>query len=312
MLLKNRHELQEGRLKLVTYSPAAGAAPRPGLVVAGDRIVDIPASVAPVADIDFSTMLGIIRGGAMARRVLDELVRRAPADTIAMAGVTLHAPIPRPAKNVFCAGWNYREHFEEGAKKLLDDRELPERPVFFSKATTTVTGPFDCIPFDASISTSLDWEVELGVVIGPGGKNIRPEDAMGHVWGYTAINDLSWRDLQRRHGGQWLKGKSLDGTCPMGPVLVSADGLDPGSLRVACRVNGVTKQDSSTRFLHFTLPRLLQELSLGMTLEAGDIISTGTPAGVGFARTPPEFLKPGDILETEIEGIGVMRNRIGE
>lgn len=312
MLLTNRHELQEGRLKLVTYSPAAGAALRPGLVVAGDRIVDIPASVAPVAAVDFSTMLGIIRGGAMARRVLDELVRRAPADTIAMAGVTLHAPIPRPAKNVFCVGWNYREHFEEGAKKLLGDRELPERPVFFSKATTTVTGPFDCIPFDASISTSLDWEVELGVVIGPGGKNIRPEDAMGHVWGYTAINDLSWRDLQRRHGGQWLKGKSLDGTCPMGPVLVSADSLDPGSLRVACRVNGVTKQDSSTRFLHFTLPRLVQELSLGMTLEAGDIISTGTPAGVGFARTPPEFLKPGDILETEIEGIGVMRNRIGE
>ena len=135
---------------------------------------------------------------------------------------------------------------------------------------------------------------------------------MGHVWGYTAINDLSWRDLQRRHGGQWLKGKSLDGTCPMGPVLVTAGSLDPGNLRVACRVNGVTKQDSNTRFLHFTLPRLVQELSLGMTLEAGDIISTGTPSGVGFARTPPEFLKPGDILETEIEGIGVMRNPIGE
>jgi 2-keto-4-pentenoate hydratase/2-oxohepta-3-ene-1,7-dioic acid hydratase in catechol pathway len=228
-----------------------------------------------------------------------------------MDGVRLHAPIPRPARNVFCVGWNYLEHFEEGSMKLQDSRELPRWPVFFTKATTAVTGPFDRIPFDPSISTALDWEAELGVVIGPGGKNIAPEDAMAHVWGYTAINDLSWRDLQSRHGGQWHKGKSLDGTCPMGPVLVTADSLDPGDLRVVCRVNGVTKQDSSTRHLHFKLPRLIQELSLGMTLEAGDIVSTGTPPGVGFARRPPEFLKPGDILETEVEGVGVMRNPIG-
>jgi 2-keto-4-pentenoate hydratase/2-oxohepta-3-ene-1,7-dioic acid hydratase in catechol pathway len=299
-------------LKLVTYSPVAGGAPRPGLVVEGNRVVDVPACVAPAADVDFSTMLGIIRGGAAARRALDALASRAPADAVAMSGVKLHAPIPRPAKNVFCVGWNYREHFEEGAKKLQDSRELPRWPVFFSKATTAVTGPFDRVPFDASISTALDWEAELGVVIGRGGKNIRAADAMAHIWGYTAINDLSWRDLQRRHGGQWHKGKSLDGTCPMGPVLVTADSLDPGNLRVSCRVNGVTKQDSNTNLLYFKLPRLIQELSLGMTLEAGDIISTGTPSGVGFARTPPEFLKPGDILETEIEGIGVMRNLIGE
>lgn len=299
-------------MKLVTYSPATGESPRPGLVVEGNRIVDIPAGVRSVADVDFSSMLGIIRGGEPALRALEALALRAPVDAVALTGVKLHAPIPRPAKNVFCVGWNYREHFEEGAKKLQDDRELPRWPVFFSKAATAVTGPFDRIPFDASISIFLDWEVELGVVIGPGGKNIRPEAAMGHVWGYTAINDLSWRDLQRRHGGQWLKGKSLDGTCPMGPVLVTADSIDPGNLRVTCRVNGVTKQDSNTAFLHFTLPRLVQELSLGMTLEAGDIISTGTPSGVGFARTPPEFLKPGDVLETEIEGIGVMRNPVGE
>jgi len=299
-------------LKLVTYSPAAGGDPRPGLVCDGDRIVDIPACLSPLADdVDFSTLLGIVRGGAPARRRLDALASRPPAATLALADVRLHAPIPRPAKNVFCVGWNYREHFAEGAHKLQDDSELPAWPVFFSKATTAVTGPFDRIPFAASISTSLDWEVELAVVIGPGGKNIAPENAMGHIWGYTAINDLSWRDLQRRHGGQWHKGKSLDGTCPMGPVLVTADSLDPANLRVSCRVNGVTKQDSHTRFLYFTLPRLIQELSLGMTLEAGDILSTGTPAGVGFARTPPEFLKPGDILETQIEGIGTMRNPIG-
>jgi 2-keto-4-pentenoate hydratase/2-oxohepta-3-ene-1,7-dioic acid hydratase in catechol pathway len=299
-------------MKLVTYSPAAGGVPRPGLVVEGERVVDIPARVAPVAGVDFSTMLGIIRGGAAARRALDALVSGVSEDAVALAGVKLFSPIPRPARNIFCVGWNYREHFDEGAKKLQDRSELPGWPVFFSKATTAVTGPFDPVPFDAMISTSLDWEAELGVVIGPGGKNIAPEDAMGHVWGYTVINDLSWRDLQRRHGGQWHKGKSLDGTCPMGPVLVTADSLDPGNLRVTCRVNGVTKQDSSTRFLHFKLPRLVQELSLGMTLEAGDILSTGTPPGVGFAPTPPEFLKPGDLLETEIEGIGVMRNPIGD
>jgi 2-keto-4-pentenoate hydratase/2-oxohepta-3-ene-1,7-dioic acid hydratase in catechol pathway len=149
------------------------------------------------------------------------------------------------------------------------------------------------------------------VVIGPGGKNIKAEDAMKHVWGYTVINDVSWRDLQRRHGGQWHKGKSLDGTCPMGPVLVTADSLDHTNLRVSCRVNGVTKQESNTKFLYFKLPRLINDLSMGMTLEAGDIISTGTPEGVGFARNPPEFLKPGDLLETEIEGIGTLRNPIG-
>jgi 2-keto-4-pentenoate hydratase/2-oxohepta-3-ene-1,7-dioic acid hydratase in catechol pathway len=298
-------------LKLVTYSPAAGGTPRPGLVLDGERIVDIPAHAAATPGVDFSTLLGIIRGGTAARAALDALAARPPAATVAMTEVKLHAPIPRPAKNVFCVGWNYLEHFQEGARKLQDDRELPQWPVFFSKAPTAVNGPFDPIPFDAAISTSLDWEVELGVVIGPGGKNIAADDAMSHVWGYTVVNDVSWRDLQRRHGGQWHKGKSLDGTCPMGPVLVTADSLDHASLRVTCRVNGVTKQDSNTKFLYFKVPRLIQDLSLGMTLEAGDIISTGTPEGVGYARNPPEFLKPGDLLETEIEGIGTLRNPIG-
>jgi 2-keto-4-pentenoate hydratase/2-oxohepta-3-ene-1,7-dioic acid hydratase in catechol pathway len=297
-------------VKLVTYSPAAGGTPRPGLVLAGERIADIAANcAAPGAD--FTSMLGIIRGGATARAALDALAARPPAATLAMTEVKLHAPIPRPAKNVFCVGWNYLEHFEEGAKKLEDNRELPKWPVFFSKAPTAVNGPYDAIPFDAAVSTSLDWEVELGVVIGLGGKNIRQEDAMKHIWGYTAINDVTWRDIQRRHGGQWDKGKSLDGTCPMGPVLVTADSLEPDNLRVTCRVNGVTKQDSNTKFLYFKLPRLIADLSLGQTLEPGDIISTGTPEGVGFARNPPEFMKPGDLLETEVEGIGVLRNPIG-
>jgi 2-keto-4-pentenoate hydratase/2-oxohepta-3-ene-1,7-dioic acid hydratase in catechol pathway len=241
---------------------------------------------------------------------LRNLEKSPPASMAKLSEVKLLAPIPRPAKNVFCVGWNYLEHFDEGAKKLQDNRELPKWPVFFSKATTAVNGPFDPVPFEAKVSTSLDWEVELGMIMGTPGKNIAEADAMRHVFGYTVVNDVSWRDLQRRHGGQWHKGKSLDGTCPMGPWIVTADSIDPNNLRVTCRVNGVTKQDSNTKHLYFKLPRLIADLSAGMTLEAGDIISTGTPEGVGFARNPPEFLKPGDLLETEIQGIGVLRNPI--
>jgi len=295
-------------MKLATFSPLPSGNPRPGLVLDGKRLVDIPAALG--AGDDTNTMLGIIRAGSKMLDRLRDLEKKAPSP-ISLADVKLHAPIPRPSKNVFCVGWNYLEHFDEGAKKLQDNRELPKYPVFFSKAVTAVTGPFDNVPFDASISTSLDWEVELGLILGTGGKNISEADAMKHVFGYTVINDVSWRDLQRRHGGQWHKGKSLDGTCPMGPWIVTADAIDPNDLRVTCRVNGVTKQDSSTRFLYFKLPRLVAELSLGMTIEPGDIISTGTPEGVGFARTPPEFMKPGDLLETEIQDIGVMRNPIG-
>lgn len=296
-------------MKLATFSPMPSGDPRPGLVVDDRRIVDIPAALG--ADADTATMLGIIRADAPMLSRLQDLAAKPPVDCLELADVKLHAPIPRPAKNVFCVGWNYLEHFEEGARKLQDSRELPQWPVFFSKAVTAVTGPFDRVPFDPRISTSLDWEVELGIVIGTGGKDISEGDAMRHVFGYTVVNDVSWRDLQRRHGGQWHKGKSLDGTCPMGPWIVTADSLEPNNLRVSCRVNGVTKQDSNTRFLHFKLPRLIADLSMGMTLEAGDVISTGTPEGVGFARTPPEFMKPGDLLETEIEGIGVMRNPVG-
>lgn len=296
-------------MKLVTFSPLPSGQPRPGLVLDGKRIVDIPAALG--ASEATSTMLGIIRAGAPMLEKLRALSARKDAATVALADARLHAPIPRPSKNVFCVGWNYLEHFEEGAKKLHDDRELPKHPVFFSKVPTAVNGPYDGIPFPANVSTSMDWEVELGLVVGTGGKDITEADAMRHVFGYTVINDISIRDVQRRHGNQWHKGKSFDGTCPMGPCIVTADEIDPENLRVTCRVNGVTKQDSSTRFLFFKLPRLIAELSAGMTLEPGDILSTGTPQGVGYARTPPEFLRPGDLLETEIEGIGVLRNPVG-
>ena len=295
-------------MKLVTYSSLPSGEPRPGLLL-GKRVVDIPSALG--ASADTATMLGLVRAGPAMLERLREVERKPPEPGVELADVRLHAPIPRPAKNVFCVGWNYLSHFEEGGKKLNDERKLPDHPVFFSKVPTTVTGPYDSIPFDGALSTQLDWEVELGVVIGPAGKDISEDGAMRHVWGYTVINDLSWRDIQRRHGGQWHKGKSLDGTCPMGPCIVTADSLDWGALAIACRVNGVTKQEANTRQMYFRLPRLIAELSAGMTLEPGDVISTGTPEGVGYARTPPEFLGPGDLLETEVEGIGVLRNPIG-
>jgi 2-keto-4-pentenoate hydratase/2-oxohepta-3-ene-1,7-dioic acid hydratase in catechol pathway len=295
-------------MKLATYSPLPAGNPRPGLVIEGKRVIDIPAALG--ADDDTSTMLGIIRAGAPMLERLRNLEAKPPVGSIDLADVKLHSPIPRPIKNVFCVGWNYLEHFDEGAKKLQDNRELPKYPVFFSKASTSMNGPYDNVPFHARVSTQLDWEVELGMIIGTPGMNITEDDAMAHVFGYTVVNDVSWRDLQRRHGGQWHKGKSLDGSCPMGPWIVTADSIDPNNLRVTCRVNGITKQDSNTKHLYFKLPRLIAELSAGMTLEAGDIISTGTPEGVGFARNPPEFMKPGDLLETEVENIGVMRNPV--
>jgi len=296
-------------MKLVTYSPLPAGTPRPGLLLDDKRVVDIPASLG--ASESTSSMLGIIRAGDAMLEQLRELAKRPAAASTDLTDVRLHAPIPRPTKNVFCVGWNYLPHFEEGAKKLQDDRKLPEHPVFFTKVPTTVNGPYDSIPFNAALSTQLDWEVELGVIIGPGGKDIAQADAMRHVWGYTVINDVSWRDIQRRHGGQWHKGKSLDGTCPMGPCIVTADSLQCDELRVTCKVNGVIKQDSNTRHMYFKVPRLIAELSAGMTLEPGDVISSGTPEGVGYARTPPEFLEPGDLLETEVQGIGVLRNPIG-
>lgn len=259
---------------------------------------------------DASDMLDLIGSGAVGLAAVRELLRAEGAD-LPLAGLRLLAPIPRPRKNVFCVGWNYLEHFAEGETIRDSGQDLPAHPVFFSKTPTAVTGPYDAIPYDTKVSEQIDWEVELAVIIGKSGKNISENQALDYVFGYTVVNDVTARDLQRRHGGQWLKGKSLDGACPMGPWIVTRDELDPTKLRVVSRVNGVPKQDSNTRHLYFKIPRLIAELSLGMTLEPGDIISTGTPPGVGFARKPPEFLKPGDLLETEIEGIGRLQNRIG-
>jgi 2-keto-4-pentenoate hydratase/2-oxohepta-3-ene-1,7-dioic acid hydratase in catechol pathway len=265
------------------------------------------------------TLLELIRGGEPALRLvheaweygrglvdhqaIEELARRKLA--YPLKRVRLLAPIGAPRRNVFCLGRNYADHAaERGAA-------VPEHPVYFTKPDTAVVGPGDDVIHHA-VTNELDYEVELAVVIGVGGRDIARADALAHVFGYTVINDVSAREVQRRHGQQWFKGKSLDGHCPMGPWIVTADKVkDWWDLRVVTRVNGVVKQDSNTRHMYFKIPRIIAELSAGLTLEPGDIISTGTPAGVGHARTPPEFLKAGDILETEIAGIGLLRNRIG-
>ena len=284
-------------MKLVTYQLLDATEMRTGIWISRDEVLDISAELRARGNAAVTTtMLDIIDAGPALLDTLRGIAQTPKTEPILLNRALLKAPIPRPRKNVFCVGWNYLDHFNEGAASIQhpqEARELPQWPVFFSKAPTAVTGPYDAIPYDASVSTQLDWEVELGVVIGKAGKNIAEADAMAHVFGYTVINDVTWRDIQRRHGGQWDKGKSLDGTCPMGPCIVTADAIEPNNLEVTCRVANMVKQQSNTKHLYFKIPRLIHDLSLGQTLEAGDIISTGTPAGVGFARKPPEWLQPG-------------------
>jgi len=276
----------------------------------GNQVIDLT-QVRGKPPFDPEDMLSLIAAGAKGLAWLRKNVAQAKA-SLPFGKIKVLAPIPRPRKNVFCVGWNYVEHFEEGKQALKHTQELPAHPAFFSKPPTAVIGPYDAVPLHAGVTEKLDWEVELGVIIGKGGSNIKEADAYKHVFGYTAINDVSAREVQRQHGGQWFKGKSLDGTCPMGPWIVTADEVpDPQALRLASRVNRATKQDSNTSYMYFKIPRIIAELSAGLTLEPGDIISTGTPAGVGHARTPPEFMKAGDVLETEVYGVGLLRNTIG-
>ncbi|MBM3819589.1 MAG: fumarylacetoacetate hydrolase family protein [Acidimicrobiia bacterium] len=251
------------------------------------------------------TLLDLIHGGPAAwTRPRSPVARHDPAT------IRWHAPIPRPAKNVFCVGRNYVSHIEEQARARGQQVDIPTIPVYFTKAPTTVNGPFDDVTYRPSTTRMVDWEAELGVIIGVTGRDIARTDAMRHVFGYTAINDVTARDLQKNHF-QFFKGKSLDGFCPMGPVVVTADEFgDPQQKDVITRVNGVEKQHSSTSKMIFPVNVLIESLSQGLTLEAGDIIATGTPDGVGFGRVPQEFLLDGHILETDVEGIGTMRNRI--
>jgi 2-keto-4-pentenoate hydratase/2-oxohepta-3-ene-1,7-dioic acid hydratase in catechol pathway len=240
----------------------------------------------------------------------NEALARGTVTGHAFEQVRWHAPLPKLARNVFCLGQNYAAHAREAATARGREFKIPDVPIFFTKATTTITGPYDAVPRHRAITQQVDWEAELGVVIGVGGANIPASTALSHVFGYTVINDISARDVQVSHK-QFFKGKSLDGFCPMGPVVVTADEFgDPQAKQIICRVNGIVKQHGSTAQMIFPVDSIIDWLSQGLTLMAGDIIATGTPEGVGLARTPPEFLEEDDVVETEVEGIGTMRNRI--
>ncbi len=256
-------------------------------------------------------MVCFIKHYAEVKPALQEaLANPDPAAQVAYEAVEILAPIPRPRKNVMCLGLNYLEHAEETANQIGRSAKAPEYPIVFTKSPSSVIGPDAVIPFDAETCSNLDWEAELGVILGKGGRKISQEQALSHIFGYTVVNDISARDIQLNHK-QYFLGKSVDGGCPMGPYIITADEIaDPQNLAISCRVNGVTKQASNTRHMIFPVASIIQWLSRAMTLDVGDVIATGTPSGVGFVRQPPEFLLPGDVVECEVEHIGVLRNTV--
>jgi 2-keto-4-pentenoate hydratase/2-oxohepta-3-ene-1,7-dioic acid hydratase in catechol pathway len=281
-------------LRFVLFStPSAG--PRPG-ILAGDTVrpLDGLASLEAVIALDASAR------GAAVRRL---------GEPVALASVSLHAPV-RPHKNVFCVGRNYIAHAEEGARARGEQLKLPAVPTIFTKAPTAIADPEATLQLDGRVSQRYDWEAELAVVIGTRCKNVREADALDVVFGYTCLNDISARDLQNATT-QWFMGKTLDDTCPLGPWVVTPDEIgDPQELEVTLRLNGTVKQHAGTSSMIFPIARIIAYLSQGTTLEPGDVIATGTPEGVGFARTPPEFMQDGDVVEVEVSKIGVLRNRV--
>lgn len=234
---------------------------------------------------------------------------------ISLAQVEIEAPIPLPARNIFCVGKNYHEHAHEFSRSGFDSSAsagaVPKHPIIFSKVPESVIASGADVLIDASVSTAIDYEAELAVIIGKGGRGISKKDAYDHVWGYTIINDVTARDLQGKYS-QWLIGKSQDTFCPMGPWAVTKDELDLETAAVRCFVNGDIRQDSKIALLIFDIPTIISTLSQGITLNPGDIIATGTPAGVGIGFDPPKYLTAGDVVRVEIDGIGALENRFAE
>lgn len=229
--------------------------------------------------------------------------------------VELEAPIPRPRRNIFCVGKNYHEHAHEFARSGFDSSAgagaVPKHPIIFSKVPETVVPTGSVVLMDASVSTAIDYEAELAVIIGKEGRGISRENAFDHVWGYTIVNDVTARDLQGRYS-QWLIGKSQDTFCPMGPWAVTPDEFDLENAAIRCFVNDDLRQDSRISLLIFDIPTIIATLSQGITLKPGDIIATGTPVGVGIGFDPPRYLKAGDVVRVEIDGIGTLENRFAE
>lgn len=294
-------------MRLVTFSDAQGT--RIGVHdAASNTIVDLSAGSRLPHDMTAFVALGK-NGLQRARRAVKSGEGRLPRDS-----VKLHAPFPRPAKNILCVGKNYHDHAREFHASGFDASggkdAIPELPIMFTKWPNSVIGPGEPIPSANDYTNSTDYEGELTVVIGVGGRNISQKKAYDHVYGYTIVNDATARTLQSRHK-QWFLGKSLDGYCPMGPCIVTADEIDDVTqLRLLTKVNGEVRQDAYVSQLIFDIPTLIETLSRVMTLEPGDLIATGTCAGVGVGFDPPRFLKAGDVVAITIEPIGTLENPV--
>jgi 2-keto-4-pentenoate hydratase/2-oxohepta-3-ene-1,7-dioic acid hydratase in catechol pathway len=280
------------------------------VVQRGDGVVDLTLLGGHAGPIVPASMQALIDSGTGAVSQLSAALEAAgELPVLPFDAVDVLAPI-EPRGNVLAIGHNYAEHAKESA--AAQGKQVT-RPTVFTKSFTSINTPYGDVRADPAVTKEVDWEVELGVVLGRTAYNVPREEALSYVFGYTVINDISARDIQFGWGGQFFKGKSLDTFCPIGPAIVTADEIpDPQNLHLVCRVNGEVKQDSWTSDMIFPVDELIAQLSLGMTLPSGTVIATGTPAGVGFARDPKEFLQPGDVVESEIEGIGTLRNRIVE
>ena len=281
-------------MKLVTF--AHDGSMRAGAIVEGDRVVDLHAADASIP----ASLLELLQAGGEVMQRAKDIAQNAVGG-IALADVTLQAPIARPGK-ALAIGLNYRDHAEETGQ------EIPKHPIVFAKVTTCITGPGMPVHIPR-VSSMVDWEGELCFVIGRTARYVAQEDALGYIAGYMIGNDVSVRDWQS-HAATWTTGKGFDTHGPIGPWLVTSDEVDPGDLRVRTYVNDVLKQDSTTAQLIFAVPELVAYLSTAFTLEPGDVVFTGTPSGVGVARRPREFLKPGDTVRVEIAGLGVLENPV--
>ncbi len=298
-------------MKLATF--LRDGQPTAGLVLTQGVVPIASAAASTGQNLDLSSVLGIIRGGEAALdavRRLAERAQRGQAVLIPLAEAPLLAPIPSLPRNAFCVGRNYVDHVKEGAAVRNTDLKLPEAPQFFTKATHTVIGPGADVRLDDKVTRRMDYEVELALVIGRGGRDIPAEAAFNHIFGYSIANDVTARDLQKRHD-QWFKGKSLDTTLPFGPWIIDREEIgDPATLELSMAVNGEERQRARVSQMIFDIPTIIASLSAGLTLEPGDVIATGTPSGVGFAMNPPQYLKAGDVMLARIDRIGELRNRV--
>ncbi len=281
----------------------------------GDTVVDLPAAAAALsAEFSLGTLAALVAAGDTAAATAWQLAQQAQQQQCACRSwntVRPLAPIPEPRRNILCLGKNYLEHAQEVAAKMQLAPDAPRQPIIFTKVPECVVGPGDTVRLPgAAVSSQIDYEAELALIIGRGGRDIAPEQAWEHVFGYTAINDISARDLQKAHL-QWFRAKSLDGFAPMGPLVVHRSAMPAAAdIEVRCFVNGELRQSASFDQLIFDVPQIIAVLSAGMTLLPGDIIATGTPAGVGMGFTPPKYLQPGDEVVVDVTGVGSLRNPV--